>query len=310
LSGEQVALETLPNNRALKGDRVVGEMYRLLDIDNQEHIILASASPIYNADGQLSGALVLWHDITERVQAEEHARETNARLEVQRRLIEQREQERLQIARDLHDGPVQELLGAMYALQGMLSDDETSNIADGLRSIAETLRQQAAELRDYAGNLRPPALSKFGLERAIRSHAESFQQKHPEIQITMEATQEGSLLPEEMRLALFRIYQEAMRNIARHSPKANVTIRFEKDDREARLEISDDGPGFEVPKDWLALARAGHLGLVGMRERAEAIGGQLEITAAPGWGTRIRATVPLKDQGQDSQQGSSQRILS
>jgi signal transduction histidine kinase len=111
----------------------------------------------------------------------------------------------------------------------------------------------------------------------------------------VDADQEGGLLPEDIRLALFRIYQEGMNNIAKHSPGSQVHILFHKDEKDAHLEISDNGPGFEVPEDWLTLARTGHLGLVGMSERAEAVGGRLKVDSAPGQGTRVQVIVPLVD---------------
>ena len=114
------------------------------------------------------------------------------------------------------------------------------------------------------------------------------------MEITFDEGQEGELLPEEMRLALYRIYQESLTNIAKHSLSTQVKVCFEKTMEEAVLEIQDNGAGFEVPQDWLALARQGHLGLVGIQERAEAIGGKAEILSSPGNGTRIKVTVPLQ----------------
>ena len=94
----------------------------------------------------------------------------------------------------------------------------------------------------------------------------------------MRRARKAELLPEEMRLALFRIFQECLTNIAKHARATQVTIRLEKTEEAAVLEIQDNGVGFEVPQDWLELARQGHLGLVGMRERAEAVGGRLAIS--------------------------------
>ncbi len=260
--------------------------------ERPQHILL-NLQPQFGDGGQVVGLTGSAMDITSLRELEKNQAEYQTNLEVHHRLLEQREQERLQIARDLHDGPVQEILGAVYALNGIIRGGEAANVSPELAAIAETLQRQVAELRDYAGELRPPALSKFGLEKAIRSHAETFQQKYPEVQVAIQASQAGGLLPEALRLAFFRIYQEAMNNIARHCPNARVEVTFRKDGREAWLQVADSGPGFDVPEDWLALARAGHLGLLGMRERAEALQGRLEIDSKPGRGTRIRITVPL-----------------
>ena len=214
-------------------------------------------------------------------------------IELQHRLLEQREQERIQIARDLHDGPVQEILGAVYALQGIQFQLECSH--ELVRQVAEVqaaLTQQLAVLRSYAGELRPPSLSKFGLGKAIKSHLETYQEKHPELFLTFKEEQVEDALSEEVRLALFRIYQECLTNVAKHARATRVMIRLEKTPAETILEIQDDGVGFEVPQEWLELARQGHLGLVGIRERTEAIGGALEIASRPGEGTSLRVSVP------------------
>ncbi len=107
-------------------------------------------------------------------------------------------------------------------------------------------------------------------------------------------------MPDEIRLGLFRIYQEAMNNTIKHSGATRVKVTFRKTDEQAALEIRDNGAGFTMPEewDWLELARRGHLGLVGMRERAEAMGGTLEVVSQPGEGVRIAVTVPLGKSGE------------
>jgi signal transduction histidine kinase len=99
-------------------------------------------------------------------------------------------------------------------------------------------------------------------------------------------------LAEPVRLALFRIYQAALNNVARHAQAQRVDIRFRFADDEIVLEIQDDGRGFELPERWITLAREGHLGLVGAAERAEAVGGKLDVESAPGKGTCLRVIVP------------------
>ncbi len=238
----------------------------------------------------------LFFDVSEQKRLEAEAQARNTQVEVQRRLLEQREQERMQIARDLHDGPVQELTGAYYALDGILYSGEDEGLAQGLRGIRETLRNQVAELRNYAGELRPPALAKFGLARGIRAHLELFREKHPELSVQYEEdVQETDLFSEQKRLAVYRIYQEAMNNIVKHSNASEIAIHLLKNDQGIRLEIRDNGQGFEVPDDWLDLIRQGHLGLAGMKERAEAAGGHLEIESHRGnsnQGTTTKVEIP------------------
>ena len=150
------------------------------------------------------------------------------------------------------------------------------------------------ELRAYAMELRPPILAKMGLESTIRSHLESYQARHPGLEILFEAAQEDhDILPEDIRVTLFRIYQESLNNAVRHSRAKQIEVKFLKTGRQASLEIRDNGVGFEMPGDWLTLARQGHLGLVGMQERIQAVGGTLELESAPGQGLLVRAIIPL-----------------
>ncbi len=102
-----------------------------------------------------------------------------ARQEFQVRLSDQREQERQQVARDLHDGPIQGLIAILFDLHGIMMDFPDPALAQHLKTIQLDLQARIAELREYAMELRPPTLGKFGLETTIRSHADLFRKKHP-----------------------------------------------------------------------------------------------------------------------------------
>jgi two-component system, NarL family, sensor histidine kinase UhpB len=146
-------------------------------------------------------------------------------------------------------------------------------------------------LRGFAGQLRPPTLKNYGLEKTIRSHADQFQEDHPEITLTLDLMSDGNKLPERVSLALFRIYQQSLANILRHAHATCVNIRLILDDQHVQLGIEDNGDGFEVPPRLVDLIHAGHYGLVGSAERAEAIGGTLTIDSQPGRGTTIFVNV-------------------
>ncbi len=239
---------------------------------------------------------VMLSDITELQRIEKEAQEASALRELRKRVNDQREQERYQIAHDLHDGPMQGLIALTYAIHEIQLDYPDPALAPRLESLQTDLKEQIAALRTYAMEIRPPLLSKFGLEQTIRAHAEIFQQKHPHICIRLEMHQTGALLAETTSLALFRIYQEALSNILKHvkRPNAQVRVSLDKDENWVRLEIQDNGPGFTMPEQWMDLVREGHLGLVGMRERAEALDGQMEIQSNPGEGTRVVVIIPLE----------------
>ncbi len=239
----------------------------------------------------------LEEEIAYRSRVEQEALSRRVQVELQQRLLEQREQERQSIARDLHDGPLQEIIAANYALAGIRASLADPSLGQELQEVQDILKQQVSALRDFAGELRPPTLANFGLGKAIRSYLQTYQEKHPNISVRYEENQEGELIPQEVRLALFRILQESLHNISRHARASSVSVGLAKTPEQALLEIEDDGVGFEASEDWLELARNGHLGLVGMRERAQAIGGEIEVYSKRGEGTRVRVCVPLEGFG-------------
>lgn len=213
--------------------------------------------------------------------------------EMQRQMEESREQERIHLAQELHDGPLQDLIGARFhlgILTPYLQDDEPQaqlqRVQDNLRTVIDTLRWMCGELR-------PPSLAPFGLEKAIRGHATQFQETHPHINVVLELDEDDQMLPERVRLALYRIYQQGMANVAQHSAAKHVRISFRLTRSRIRLRIADDGCGFQAPTRWLELAREGHFGLLGSAERAEAIGGRLQIDSGPDQGTVLSVEAPL-----------------
>jgi signal transduction histidine kinase len=135
----------------------------------------------------------------------------------------------------------------------------------------------------------------IGLEKAIRSHAADFMEKYPNIDIHLALATDFQLLSEDVRLVLFRIYQQSMMNVVRHADAHRVEIRFTFDAEEARLEIEDDGRGFVVPARWITFVRQGHYGLAGMAERVAALNGSFEVLSQPGSGTQLRVIIPRSE---------------
>lgn len=254
--------------------------------------------PLRTRTGEIIGLTGAAMDITELRRLEAAQVEQAARVEVQQRLIQQREQERLDLARDLHDGPLQEITAIIFGLAEAMEMAEKGPRLEKLAWVKDTLRSLAQEIRSFCNELRPPALAPFGLEKAIRSHVHEFGNRYRAIRIHLDLFQDGQTLPEDTRMALFRIYQEVLNNIARHSRARDVWITLGINDRTAVLEIWDNGAGFQVPQDWVEQARSGHFGLIGMFERAEAIHAAVELDSGPGQGTRVRVTVDRAASGQ------------
>lgn len=225
-------------------------------------------------------------EITERKRIEAELAELRSRL------FDQTEVERRELARDLHDGPMQELYGLVFQIETLSADFEAGQGAQTAAAMKDKLLQVIHSLRSMSRELRPPALAPYGLEKAIRSHAEYLAQAHPDLNISLYLESDGQLLPESMRMALFRIYQTAITNVIRHARATRAEVNFALNDEQIRLDIRDNGCGFPVPRRWIELARQGHLGLVGAAERAEAAGGSLLVESEPQKGTLVRVIVP------------------
>lgn len=214
------------------------------------------------------------------------------RYEIKNRLIESREKERLRLAQELHDVPIQDLYGLIYQLDDLrdvLKDSEGMGI---INECDHTLHRVVENLRNICRDLRPPSLSPFGLEVAIRDHVEKFREQYPAIEVNLDLMQDKQVLSDGLRLTLFRVYQQAIHNIARHAQATKAHIRFRLDDEMITLEVEDDGIGFELPKQWMDLVQENHFGLLGIAERVESMHGKLEIRSAPGNGTLVRAVIP------------------
>ncbi len=246
-----------------------------------------STAPLKDAQGQVTGVMAILEDDTERKRIEAEL------AEVQHRLLTSMETERRELAQDIHDGPIQELYGITFSLKGMdtrvFGKHESAVVDEACKNVQLSINR----LREICGELRPPTLAHLGLGKAIISHAEKYQEKHPEIHVEVDLQDQDVVLPEALSLGLFRIYQQALINVARHAAAKNLLIRVAKEDGQLVLEIRDDGKGFDVPKRWIEMAREGHLGLVGASERAAALGGRLAIFSAPGKGTSIQAIIPF-----------------
>ena len=257
--------------------------------DGQELPVDIMLSPVIRETGQEDGLVISSiRDMTEQRRLQAELAETHQRL------FESMEAERLSLSRELHDGPIQDLYGLSFnneLLRPIITNPEEIELLDQSR---DTLQAVIQTLRNICSELRPHTLEHLGLEKAIRSHLAKVQELHPEVTFDLQEMNSGSLLPERVRLAFFRAYQNAIANILRHAHAHKVSIMLEIEEQQARLQIRDDGQGFTVPARWVELARAGHFGLVGMIERAQAVGGRVDIVSTPGQGTQITITAPIQ----------------
>lgn len=230
---------------------------------------------------------VIFSDISQRKQAEAEKQEQAIQIEVQRRLMNQREQDRISMAQDLHDGPIQTLSSTMFHLQMIMDVFTDPMLQTQLLQLGMDIKSTIRELRDVLNDLRPPALIAFGFSKVLQQYIEDLRPRVPELEIALDAAEADQILSAQAHLTLFRIFQAGINNIIRHSNASKLWVVYKIEPDSFSLELRDNGAGFDMNKDFYHLTREGHFGLVGMRERAEAIGAEFSVSSEPGKGTTI-----------------------
>jgi signal transduction histidine kinase len=260
---------------------------------------------------------------TSRLYEEAQAREQTLG-HLLRQVVEAQESERRRIARELHDATGQSLSAIAMGMRGLANavallpratldpaalEADPPDLSAPLPLVEETpaafapvLKQSESlqafatdalrELRRIIEDLRPPQLDDLGLAAALRWYVQSLSQRHPAIRFSFTAGAEPSLLPAHYETVIFRVAQEALTNIVRHSGASNAWMRLEAGPGEVLLEVEDDGVGFDTARMLSGRSETPSWGLLGMRERALLLGGQYEVTSTPGEGTRVRLCVP------------------
>ena len=241
-----------------------------------------------NDDQRPAFVVGILENITDQKRIELEMAELNSRLQNSMEL------ERLRLAQELHDNPMQSLYSAIYRIEE-LRGAANPELKEALGDVKQHIQDVLQDLRATAKELRPPTIFNFGLENAIRSHANDVLEKHPHLSIYLSLAHDRQILPEKVRLALFRIFQQSLANVLRHAKATEVHVRFSFDAEEAHLEITDNGTGFDVPHNWIDFVRQGHYGLAGSAERANALGGVFKVQSKPGSSTTIKVTIPWKD---------------
>ncbi len=232
--------------------------------------------------------LGLFRDMRERKQSEAALRALAARLQ------QVREEERTGIARELHDQLGQTLTGLQLDLSwmdrklaGLPADDTVASLREKIGEMARSIETAVETVRRISSELRPAALDDLGLVAAIEWQAQEFQSRTG-IRCRLTAPSESPALPPTHSTALFRILQEALTNVARHAHATAVEIRLSEREGLLQLEIADNGRGISQAEATATTS----LGLLGMRERAAAVGGELRVEGGPGQGTRVVVRVP------------------
>jgi PAS domain S-box-containing protein len=240
-------------------------------------------------DGIRSG-LVLLYDITARKRAEAHIHLLTQQL------IGAQENERARIARELHDRVAQDLSSLKIAVETVFEDNcpVPSPAGERIQEISRMLQDMIATVRDLAYNLRPPGLDKIGLVRTAFQCCEDFQEKTGIRLDFHSAGVEDLSLDFDTKIHLYRLLQEALRNVEKHARASHVTVRMVASSPYIVLRIADNGDGFEVEQQLAAAFGEKRMGLRSMEERTRLIGGKMDIVSRRGLGTRILIEAPCR----------------
>jgi PAS domain S-box-containing protein len=204
-------------------------------------------------------------------------------------LLKVQEEERRRIAQEVHDEPLQLLVHLARSLERLEATPQTpATLAENLEESRRETLDIAARLRAVVAGLRPPALEQLGLTPALRGFLADIGDTTT-IPADLQVTGTEMRLPPEVELAAFRIAQEAVNNVIRHADAKKLLLTLDFDDGGLCLRVVDDGRGFD-PTALDTQLPAGHLGLLGMRERVALVGGRLTVQSAPGQGTTVAAT--------------------
>jgi signal transduction histidine kinase len=246
-----------------------------------------TASPIRDNRGVV-GAIEILEDVTDQ-----HIAEQNLRYYVGQ-VTRVQEEERKHLARELHDTTVQTMVALIYQLDNFFAGKPklTEGETDRLRVIYKTLQRGVEEVRRFSRDLRPPVLDDLGLVPGLQWLAGELKKVY-NVDITVETTGEEKRLPPEIELALFRIIQEALRNAAKHAMVKAASLSIAYLPEKIEVNVIDSGEGFDLPEKISSLPRDGKLGLAGIAERLQLLGGKMEIHTGKGRGTSVYVEIPL-----------------
>jgi len=289
--GTEMPFAERPGPRALAtGKPVRNEVMGWRRQDSDEVLwILGEVVPLFNEDGQLDKLVVSFSDITKRKQAEDALQQLSTRL------LQLQDEERRRLGRELHDSLAQSVLAVNLNLaqvgRSSVPLDEKSRRA--MTEARRVLQEMSQEIRTLSYLLHPPVLDELGLASAVKEYAKGFSERSG-IELEVELQAGFARLSQEAETALFRIVQESLTNIQRHSGSPTAKIRLHGTVSRVELEISDQGQGMDqksVKSGSSTRSRLG-VGILGMRERMTQLGGKLAVESNSS-GTTVRAGIPL-----------------
>ena len=320
---------------AQKGIVVNAAEFSVVFDDGKAISLIGSASPLYDEEGIVTGAIGVFIDISakkaleqerkknladleelvqqrtaelthtvsalemevrERLEAEEKLREINEMLKVMsRNTLEILENDRKVVAKELHDSIGANLSSIKLFLEQFIHNNEVVKRGEeaSLIAIVDYLKATIKETKRISAYLRPSVLDDYGIIAAVDSFIKDYAVLHPNLKIDFLCNVNERDIPETLKIVIFRILQEAVTNIVKHSCAKHVMIHVSKTERKINLEIQDDGIGFSVKEALSPIDPLTGFGLTSMRERAEICDGCFHIDSIPGKGTKLIVILPL-----------------
>ncbi len=287
-NGRQLTRNELTLEKILNGQRntVRTEEARLVMPGGSMRWLKINAAPLIDSENNIGGIIINFSDVTgEKILREEKEQFT-------KRLLAAQEEERKRISRELHDDTAQCLALLTLEMDALLQKEK--QLPEEIVRHLQRLRQMAGntlqEVRRFSHELRPSVLEDFGLAAALELIVSEFNAGTIEASFTV--TGDEQRLPDETELVLFRIAQEALSNVRKHSRASTAAIKLAYTSRKVQLTVRDNGLGFDTAKKRAPSAKGG-LGAIGMRERAQLVGATLKIESEIGKGTAVIVEVPV-----------------
>ncbi len=280
-------------DRALQKKEPYSIDHRVVLPDGSERIVHEQAEVAFE-DGRAVRMMGTVQDITERNAVEQELRASQEDLKLLSvQLLEAQERERKRVARELHDGLGQTLSAIKFRIEntiGGLDTDERAGSAHALKGLAAMAQEAVEEVRRISKNLWPSILDDLGLLPTISWFCREFGEMHAGIRIEREIAVEEDDVPAPLKIVIYRILQEAMNNVARHSRASELSVCLKKEEGLLLLAIRDNGVGFDAHRRAAPEGADRGLGLASMRERTELSNGVFTIESRAGEGTRVFAS--------------------
>ena len=274
------------------GEISTNEMIIIKCFDGSRKAMLHSAMPIRDTEGRIRAAIAVNQDVTDLKRAQDDLTLTRQQLEaLTGAVVSIQEQERKRLSMELHDEIGQALSALKIVVETARRRCKDKTLTDHLQQASEIADALVADVREIARRLRPPPLDDLGLVAALRWHLDRVV-RPALLDVTFSADTLTRRLASDIELACFRIVQESVSNAMRHATASHLKVMLKSNGIHLTLSVQDDGCGFD-PEGLLEKCGSHPLGLLGMRERAAALGGELRVHSTPGQGTEIRAVFPL-----------------